>query len=90
MTEMCPLCHRALGTIWDEHHLIPKCEEGKDKEAVHIICHRKIHSVFTENELRDYFYTWELLREHPEIQKFIRWVSKRPIDYVDSSKRKRK
>jgi 5-methylcytosine-specific restriction endonuclease McrA len=83
----CPLCHRELGEInIDQHHLIPKTFKGKDAEKIHKICHQKIHSTFTERELLNYYHTWERLREHPEIEKFIKWVSKRSIDFFDISK----
>lgn len=87
--DFCPLCSRELGEVWDEHHLIPKCKKGKEKFKVHVVCHRKIHSMFSENELRDYYNTWESLRENPDMQNFIKWVQKRPINYVDSSRRAR-
>jgi predicted nucleotidyltransferase component of viral defense system len=85
--ECCPLCDRELGQYWDEHHLIPKSKRGKEKHKVHVICHRKVHSLFSENELRDYYNTWAALKSNPDMQKFIAWVRKRPINYVDSSRR---
>lgn len=83
----CPLCHRELGDInIDEHHLIPKTFKGKDTEKIHKICHQKIHATFSERELLNYYHTWERLREHSEIEKFIKWVSKRDISFYDVSK----
>ena len=69
----------------DEHHLIPKTFKGKKTVLVHKICHRKIHSVFTERELANYFHTFERLLEHEEIQKFVIWVSKKSPDFYSSS-----
>lgn len=91
----CPICNRELGTEWiDEHHLIPKTFKGKETIKVHRICHEKIHSTFSEKELYNYYHTIERLIEHEEMQKFIRWVSKKPINYFDHHKdtkeRKRK
>ncbi|GAB3413706.1 hypothetical protein NX774_00690 [Massilia agilis] len=89
---ICPLCGRALGTEnIDRHHLVPKTYKGKEQFPVHKICHRKIHSVFTEKELRDRFHSWEALRAHEDIRTFIEWVAKKPPGYyarTETSKRK--
>lgn len=83
--ETCPLCDRQLGQNIDEHHLIPKTFKGKETVTLHKICHRKVHSVFTERELANYYNTIERLREHSEIQKFIAWVAKKEPDYYSGS-----
>ena len=65
-TPSCPLCGRPLGSVHvDRHHLIPKTFKGKDQFLVHKICHRKIHSVFTERELLHSYHTWDALRSAP-------------------------
>jgi 5-methylcytosine-specific restriction endonuclease McrA len=92
--ECCPLCGRPLGTVnIDRHHLVPKTFKGKDQYPVHKICHRKIHSVFTERELLRTWYTWEALREHEDIRAFIEWVAKKPPEFYSrtatSNKKKR-
>jgi len=84
---MCPLCSRPLGTVnVDQHHLIPKTFKGKDTEAIHKICHRKIHSIWTERELLNYYHTWDRILENEEIQKFVKWVTKKEPEYYDVSK----
>jgi 5-methylcytosine-specific restriction endonuclease McrA len=84
---LCPLCKRVLGTEnVDEHHLVPKTFGGKTTEKLHKICHRKIHATFTERELEKYYNTWERLLENEDIQKFIKWVQKKPPEYYDGSK----
>ncbi|TFW27615.1 hypothetical protein E4O92_23525 [Massilia horti] len=65
----------------DRHHLIPKTFKGKDQFPIHKICHRKIHSVFTERELLREYHTWEALREHEVIRNFINWVAKKPSGF---------
>ena len=82
--EKCPLCGRLLGSVnVDRHHLVPKTFKGTEQFPIHKICHRKIHSVFTERELFNAFNTWEALRQHPEIRTFIGWVLKKdPAFYV--------
>lgn len=78
----CPLCGRVLGTInIDRHHLIPKTFKGKEQFPIHKICHRKIHSAFTERELLQTYHTWDALRAHEDIRNFIEWVAKKPSDF---------
>lgn len=83
---ICPLCDREMvdGPTLDRHHLIPKSKGGKEQFSIHIVCHRKIHSVFTEKELARNYFTWEALRSHPDIAKFIRWVKRKHIEFVTS------
>lgn len=77
---ICPLCERdmydAANSI-DKHHFIPKCKGGKATELVHVICHRKIHSLFTEAECAKEYSDPERVRSHPEMEKFIKWISKK-------------
>ena len=82
----CGLCHRELGELLvEEHHLTPKMKKGKDTVHIHKICHRKIHATFDEKSLATYYNTFDRLREHEEIKKFIKWISKKPLDYYDGS-----
>ncbi len=82
----CPLCGRPLGTVnIDRHHLVPKTFKGREQFPIHKICHRKIHSVFTERELLREFHTWEKLRENEEIRRFIEWVAKKPAGFYTST-----
>ncbi len=76
--HFCPLCGRVLGSEnIDRHHLVPKSFKGREQFPIHKICHRKIHSAFTEKELAQRFHTWEALREQEEIRNFIAWVAKK-------------
>lgn len=93
MEALCPLCGRVLGTVnIDRHHLVPKTFKGKEQFAIHRICHRKIHSVFTERELFKTYHTWETLRGHPDIQTFIAWVARKSPEFhvrTETAARKR-
>lgn len=85
-TDPCPICSRPLGDVMvDRHHLVPKSRKGREQFPIHRICHRKIHSLFTEKELERTYNTWEALRAHPEIQKFIEWVGKKDPGYYSGS-----
>lgn len=76
--HFCPLCGRELGTEnIDRHHLVPKAFKGREQFPIHKICHRKIHSAFTEKELALRFHTWEALREQEEIKTFVEWVARK-------------
>ena len=80
--ETCPLCGRTLGDVnVDRHHLVPKTFKGKEQFFVHKICHRKIHSVFTERELLQKYHTWAALQGHPDIHVFIAWVARKPAAF---------
>ncbi len=91
--KICLICGRILGDKKvSKHHLIPKSKGGKHTPTIllHNICHQKIHSLFTEKELKEEYYTAEKLREHPEMQKFIKWVAKkRPSYFVLNRRMKR-
>jgi hypothetical protein len=87
LKNVCQLCSRELGDLLiDEHHLIPKTFKGKETIKLHKICHRKIHSVFSERELLNYYNSVDRIKENEQIQKFITWVIKKPIDFYDVSK----
>lgn len=90
--KICPLCGRPIPPDAESrHHLIPKLKGGKHGPIaiLHIICHSKIHSVFSEAELARSYSTIEQLQEHEEIAKFIKWVKKRPPEYRSRNSRKR-
>lgn len=84
----CPLCGRPMapGLSVDKHHLIPKFYKGKVSDDVHLVCHRKIHSVFSEYELFHNWNTWKKLRNHPDIVNFIKWIAKKDPEYIDTHK----
>ena len=79
----CQICGREMisGDSVNEHHLIPKTFKGKETITLHKVCHSKIHSVFTERELYHHYHTPERIREHPEMEKFIKWVRKKEPEF---------
>ena len=93
--QNCPICGRSLilGPSVNEHHLRPKCKGGRNTTLMHRICHRKIHSLFSESELSKTYNTPDVLLAHEEIQKFVAWVARKPPEFYDGSataNRKRK
>lgn len=83
----CPICDRDMikGDFVDKHHFYPKCKGGKETEYLHKICHRKIHSLFTEKELFRKYNNADEIKKHPDIITFIKWVSKKDNDFYDST-----
>ena len=104
MNEICSLCGRSYGSRMEDHHLKPRTYRTRTKEVherdnlirIHKMCHQKIHATFSEDELLRYYHTVDRLLEHPEIQKFVKWISKKEPDFYDknddtsSRKKKRK
>lgn len=80
----CPLCGRPMipGGSIDEHHLKPRSQGGREKFLVHKICHDKIHRTLKEREIARHYASWEALKAHPEIAKFIEWAKKRPPEFM--------
>lgn len=62
------------GPSVDRHHFLPKSEGGRERRWVHRVCHRKLHSLFTERELARDYATPEAVRAHPEMARFIGWL----------------
>jgi hypothetical protein len=85
---LCPLCDRPLvkGPSVDLHHLTPKAFKGTEAVAMHRVCHRKIHSLFTLRELRDGYASIEALRAHPEIVRFVAWLRGKPPEFMSRHK----
>ncbi|MEM7386446.1 MAG: HNH endonuclease signature motif containing protein, partial [Verrucomicrobiota bacterium] len=81
--KVCPLCEREIPPEQESrHHLVPRLKGGTHGPVVilHPSCHSKIHSVLSESDLARHYSTIESLQTHPEIEKFIRWIRKRPIE----------
>ena len=84
--ELCPLCDRPLGARSEKHHVVPKSRGGTEMVPLHPICHRKIHSVFSNREL-EVLGSIEALRRNGEIEKYVKWVGKRPPDFSSKTRR---
>lgn len=85
---VCPICQRPLTGLIEldqDHHLIPKTFKGKEVIRIHKICHQKIHATFAERELYHWYHTVPRLLEHAEIQKFVKWIANKPIDFYDKN-----
>jgi hypothetical protein len=86
--SICPLCDRPIPESQkDAHHLIPKSKGGKKTEFLHRICHKQVHALFTETELATKLNHAEVLRAHPEMQKFIAWVKNKPDHFYEKTRK---
>lgn len=82
----CELC--GLETDLTKHHLVPQSKaKNKYKEIkedpnnllwICRSCHDQIHAMFDNNELRDCYFTKELLLSNDEFNKYVQWKIKHP------------
>ncbi|MBY0375206.1 MAG: hypothetical protein K2Q23_14515 [Bryobacteraceae bacterium] len=94
MSGGCELCGRVEVEL-TRHHLVPRTRHSNKRTQrtferedvttrIALICrpcHKMVHAVFTEKQLEREFNTVELLRSHPEIQKFIAWIASKPAGF---------
>jgi len=90
-TDHCELCGRTLETL-TKHHLIPRSRHRKKRNQrlfsreqviTHILwvcrpCHNDIHNMLSEKELEARYHTRQALLAHPDMQRFVAWISRRP------------
>lgn len=85
----CFLCGRPIGERVQWHHAVPKSRGGRETVSVHPICHRAIHATLSNKELERGFATADSLHAHPEIAKFIDWVSGKEPDFHAPTRRRK-
>jgi 5-methylcytosine-specific restriction endonuclease McrA len=84
----CALCERDRPLTF--HHLIPKALHRRKRYARQYTkeelargvdlcrdCHDAVHRFLTEKQLGEAYHTLELLREHPDVARFVAWVRTR-------------
>lgn len=77
----CALCDRPLGVKVEWHHPVPKSEGGRETVPVHPICHRTIHATLSNAELARGYADFAVLRAHPDMARFLRWIAGKPADF---------
>ena len=81
----CALCGRPIppGAKSSKHHLVPKLKGGAHLGTVrlHQICHSAIHARYTEGEIARRLADPALLRDDPELARFVAWVRTKPDDF---------
>ncbi|TCD06915.1 HNH endonuclease [Erythrobacteraceae bacterium CFH 75059] len=78
---MCWLCERPLGERVEWHHPVPRSKKGRKTVAIHPICHRTIHKLFTNAQLARIGDRRETLLENEELARFLAWLRTRPADF---------
>ncbi len=84
------MCGRSVQRL-TRHHLVPRTRHKNKKnkktfdrrEIHHTVglcspCHRHIHTVLDNKELERDYNTLEALRAHPDVERFVAWVGKKP------------
>jgi hypothetical protein len=74
---LCELCERKV-SLYTVHHLVPRSRDNKIQKVAILCkaCHGMVHRLISNLELEKNYYSIELLKEHPEVNRFIRWVRK--------------
>ena len=87
--KTCELCDRTCPKL-TEHHLIPRQQTRRKKKTKNKYshtdlgptidicspCHKQVHTLFTNKELADYLHSADLLKSHPAMAKFLKWIAK--------------
>ncbi len=78
----CQLCGRTGDKrFFERHHLIPASGRKTSPTIwVDYQCGDIIHRLFTNRELKQRYNTLESLLGAPEIQRWVAWVSRRPLE----------
>ena len=86
---LCPICQRKMikGGNINQHHWMPKSKGGIKQSYLHMICHDKIHSLWSIEELTLEFNNIDIISNHRYIKKFRKWVSKKPCDFYERNKK---
>lgn len=88
-TADCWLCSRPLGRRVEWHHPVPKSRGGRDRVAIHPICHRTLHARFSNAELQRISGDLMTLRSDPEVARFLAWIEGKDPDFHAPTLRKR-
>ena len=85
--DECAICERTVETT--RHHLTPKNRKNSEITQLCEPCHRQIHAVFTNHELRHRYNSVDALKASDEMRKFAAWIRKTDRKHVkvDESKR---
>lgn len=74
-----------------KHHMVPKSCGGRETVPICRTCHRQLHVLFTNKELVVDFNNIDNLKAHPEMRKYLKWVStKNPDRYFMGKDKKKK
>ncbi|CAA9446193.1 MAG: hypothetical protein AVDCRST_MAG28-873 [uncultured Rubrobacteraceae bacterium] len=102
--EACGLCGREVQKL-TRHHLVPRTRhkniknkrnnKALDRQALLQTvglcapCHRHVHATIPNKELEREYNTLEALKGHPEIDKFVEWIKRKPHGTAAARTRRR-
>ena len=79
--QSCGLCARVFDKReLTKHHCLPR-EKGGGTEDIALICsqcHGMVHATYSNETLERLYPTIEMLRDAPELAKYLKWVAKQP------------
>jgi hypothetical protein len=85
----CWLCGRELGRRVEWHHPVPKSRGGRSVVPLHPICHRTIHTTFSNAQLARLPSKPEALLSDPAMARFVAWIADKPADFHAPTRGKR-
>ena len=77
----CPLCKREVEKL-TRHHLRPNGlnhPKGQEKALICLDCHRRIHILYSNEDLREKYNTLEKLKKAPKVIEYLNRVEKIPV-----------
>jgi glutaredoxin-related protein len=78
--NQCQLCCRDTPAQYlEKHHLIPKSKNGKNVVYFCCDCGDQVHKFFTNKELQTRYNSIDSLKSDANVNKWIKWVSKKKI-----------
>lgn len=78
----CPVCRREVPLEFQEkHHLVPKSKKGKETIILCRSCGDQLHKLFTNKQLEKTYKTIEAILSNEDVQRWILWISKKPMDF---------
>ncbi len=97
----CGLCHRTVQRL-TRHHLVPRTRHKNkrnkkmfDRQEIHSTvglcspCHRHIHTILDNKDLEREYNTLEALKTHPDVGRFVEWVSRKPHGTTEATSTRR-
>ncbi len=89
----CALC----GRLFDKrqltkHHCVPRAKGGTTEDVALICsqCHGMVHATYSNATLEQMYPTVEMLRDAPELAKYLKWVVKQPATRHKKNKPRRR
>ena len=79
--KQCELCGRNVAAL-TVHHLVPRSQAGKGERStlptarLCSACHKQLHVLFSNRDLKTKYSGVEQLKAAPEMQKFLHWIRK--------------